>query len=66
MGMVLYLLLVAGFFVLMMRFGCGAHVIGHGQHGDQHTDGSSTSAGRGRSTGSDSDFALRTMEQQDA
>ena len=32
MGMLLYLLLSAGFFLLMMRFGCGAHVMGHGQH----------------------------------
>ena len=30
MGMILYLLLGAGFFFLMMRFGCGAHVMGHG------------------------------------
>ena len=26
----LYFLLVAGLFIVMMRFGCGAHVMGHG------------------------------------
>jgi len=34
-------LLFAGFFYLMMRFGCGAHMIhGHGAHGysDKHND----------------------------
>ena len=66
MGMVLYLLLFAGFFAVMMRFGCGAHVMGHGQNGHQHANGNSRADGIGRSTGSDSDFALRTMEQQDA
>ena len=66
MGMVLYLLLFAGFFAVMMRYGCGAHVMGHGQNGDQHIDGSGTSTGKGRSIESDSDFVLRTMEQQDA
>ena len=35
MGMLLYLLLFGGFFLLMMRFGCGAQIMGHGQH-DQH------------------------------
>ena len=29
---VLYFLLWAGLFILMMRFGCGAHVLGHGHH----------------------------------
>ena len=42
MGMLLYLLLFGGFFLLMMRFGCGAHVMGHGQHGDQGTDSHQT------------------------
>ena len=34
------LLLFAGFFYLMMRYGCGAHMLhgGHGKHG--HHDGS--------------------------
>lgn len=31
------LLLFAGFFFLMMRFGCGAH-IGHGGHSHQHSE----------------------------
>ena len=30
-------LLFAGFFYLMMRFGCGAHMI-HGSHGHKHSD----------------------------
>ena len=29
---VLYFLLWAGLFVVMMRFGCGAHIMGHGHH----------------------------------
>ena len=36
MGTLLYLLLSAGFFFLMMRFGCGAHIMGHGH---AHHDG---------------------------
>ena len=42
MGMLLYLLLFGGFFLLMMRFGCGAHIMGHGQHGDQGADSHQT------------------------
>lgn len=38
MGMLLYLLLSAGFFILIMRFGCGAHVMGHGQHSAEVAD----------------------------
>lgn len=30
MGTLLYFIVIAGFFFLMMRFGCGAHVMGHG------------------------------------
>jgi len=32
------LMLFAGFFYLMMRFGCGAHMVhgGHGKHGDKN------------------------------
>lgn len=34
LGNILYFLLLAGLFFFMMRFGCGAHVMGHGhQHG---------------------------------
>ena len=36
MGTLLYFAALAGLFFLMMRFGCGAHVMGHG-HG-QHED----------------------------
>ena len=31
----LYFLLWGAFFFLMMRFGCGAHIMGHG-HGHRH------------------------------
>ena len=31
----LYFLLWGAFFFIMMRFGCGAHIMGHG-HGHQH------------------------------
>lgn len=40
MGTLLYFALFAGFFFLMMRFGCGAHVMGHGghtHHGEEET-----------------------------
>lgn len=30
MGTLLYFIVIAGFFFMMMRFGCGAHVMGHG------------------------------------
>jgi YHS domain-containing protein len=33
LGNVLYFLVWAVFFVLMMRFGCGAHIMGHAHHG---------------------------------
>lgn len=42
---VLYLLVAAGLFFVMMRFGCGSHVMGHGHqngqapHGDGHGGG---------------------------
>jgi YHS domain-containing protein len=35
---VLYLLLWAGLFFVMMRYGCGAHIMGHGHHHDTGTD----------------------------
>ena len=34
MGTLLYFAIFAGLFFLMMRFGCGSHVMGHG-HGDR-------------------------------
>lgn len=39
MGTLLYFIVIAGFFFLMMRFGCGAHVMGHG-HGQHERRGS--------------------------
>ena len=38
MGTVGYLLVWALFFFFMMRFGCGAHIMGHGHHG-RHRQG---------------------------
>ena len=38
-----YFLLWGVFIFLMMRFGCGAHVMGHG-HGKKQTDGGSDGA----------------------
>ncbi len=35
MGSLVYFLIFAGLFALMMRFGCGSHVLGHG-HGHRH------------------------------
>lgn len=40
-----YFLLWAGLFFLMMRFGCGAHVMGHGHH--RHRDDKSPTTGVG-------------------
>ena len=40
------LLLFAGFFYLLMRFGCGAHMV-HGDHGDHGGHGSAGSTGMG-------------------
>lgn len=37
-GNVLYFLVWAGLIFFMMRFGCGAHVMGHTHHGE-HSDG---------------------------
>lgn len=44
MDNLLYFLLWGGLIFLMMRFGCGAHVMGHGHgHGKQHApEGSGT------------------------
>ena len=33
---VLYYLIWAGLFFLMMRYGCGAHIMGHHNHRDPH------------------------------
>ena len=44
---VLYLLFAAGLFFMMMRFGCGSHVMGHGHpHGEAGSgDGHGTGSG---------------------
>jgi YHS domain-containing protein len=39
METLLYFVLFAGFFFLMMRFGCGAHVMGHHDHSRHDEDG---------------------------
>jgi YHS domain-containing protein len=39
LGNILYFLALAGLFVFMMRFGCGAHIMGHGhRHGGASAD----------------------------
>jgi YHS domain-containing protein len=49
MGTLLYFAIFAGLFFLMMRFGCGLHVMGHG-HGahEGHGSDASTDADRDR------------------
>lgn len=42
---VLYLLVLAALFFVMMRFGCGAHVMGHGHHRDGARAGASPGRG---------------------
>jgi YHS domain-containing protein len=37
MNSIIYFLIWGGLFFLMMRFGCGAHVMGH-HHADSHPD----------------------------
>jgi YHS domain-containing protein len=44
MDRIISLLLFAGFFYLMMRFGCGAHMV-HGHHHDRR-QGTGPAAGR--------------------
>ena len=43
----LYFLLWGAFFFMMMRFGCGAHIMGHGhghRHGENKPDDASSSS----------------------
>ena len=43
----LYFLLWGAFFFMMMRFGCGAHIMGHGhghRHGEHKPDDASSSS----------------------
>ena len=49
MSGLLSLLLFAAVFFLIMRFGCGAHMV-HGDHGDHGGHGSADSPGMGGST----------------
>ena len=64
MGMLLYLLLTAGFFFLMMRFGCGAHVMGQGQHGNHGGEHSRSEEVLNRSTGATSDVVPQPKEHR--
>ena len=43
MGTLLYFAVFAGLFFVMMRFGCGSHVMGHG-HGEHEGHGGDASA----------------------
>lgn len=53
-GTVLYFLVFAGLFVLMMRFGCGAHIMGHG-HGHGSAPGDNPGGARWMSPDSATD-----------
>ena len=64
MGMLVYLILFAGFFALMMRFGCGAHVLGHDPHGDHRADGNHNLDKSNRSTEAQDGGAIRTRDHQ--
>jgi len=44
MQSVVYLLFWAVLFFVMMRFGCGAHMMGHGHHGRHHDENDSRQA----------------------
>ena len=64
MGMLLYLFLSAGFFFVMMRFGCGAHVMGHGQHRSHGVDGRENEDGSNHSTGVTGDVGPSPAEHR--
>ena len=56
MESLIYFLVVAALFVLMMRFGCGAHVMGHGHRHRRSGDSSPDSeAGRWNTPAQDKD-----------
>lgn len=55
---VLYFLLSAAAFALMMRFGCGAHVMGHGR---KH-DGSLADAGHGSGNDARSQLPVQDVD----
>ena len=47
MSTLVYFLIWGGFFFVMMRFGCGAHIMGHGKghrHGDENQNSPKTVA----------------------
>jgi YHS domain-containing protein len=46
MSATIFFLVWAALIVMMMRYGCGAHVMGHGRHGQhKRTDGHDDAAG---------------------
>jgi YHS domain-containing protein len=47
MSALLYFLLFGGLIFLMMRMGCGAHVMGHGQGHEMHASGDAREAQSG-------------------
>ena len=52
MQSLVYFLLFGGLFLLMMRFGCGSHVMGHGGHGHGgHDHGEPGPSGAGAGAG---------------
>lgn len=58
MQSLLYFLLFAGLFLLMMRFGCGSHVMGHGHHGGGSSTAHRHQNGGGGALGRTPDTAL--------
>lgn len=69
MSALLYFAFWAGLFFLMMRFGCGAHIMGHGHAAhDGHGDGSAAGGGAGRGAPPETDIdpvcrmSVRTAE----
>lgn len=47
MQSLIYFLVVAALFVFMMRFGCGAHIMGHGHRHGRHDRSGTDSEGAG-------------------
>jgi YHS domain-containing protein len=61
MGGILWLLVIAGFFYFMMRFGCGAHMVhgGHGGHGGGSEGGMDHSGHGGSAVATGKDANLK-------
>lgn len=67
MNALIYFLVWAGIIFVLMRFGCGAHVMGHGHRQDEDktgpshraTSGTSPTLGGGRGVGSRHDHLPR-------